>query len=501
MTWLTHDQYPTALANLAALRKNGNAFCWTFDLAHSTHEGRQIAGLRIQGSTRAEGDSRGVLIVAGAHAREMAPPEAALCFAVLLCNAYVAGTGFSFGGKSYSNGIVDLLVEVTEIYIVPLLNVDGRVHVETTDSNWRKNRRPGTCRGVDLNRNHDFLWSSGIGTSTNPCDYQIYRGPSAVSEPETRGVRDLLDAKPHIKGVLDVHSYAGLVLYPWGDDENQSTDSTMSFLNATWDGQRGTVGDAYREFIASGDLGFYSTTATRMRDRMLEVAGRSYVAGPSVGLYPTSGTLDDYGYARHLANGTLAKAMSMTVEIGLDGDGFRPPEPAAQTVRMEGAVAIVEFCLAIMCAGDAVLNARAARSSAMAMRAFRERLVAHEAGKSYVQLLATHAGELATRLSEPELAKSASTLFDVALEWSRGERALDAAVVKEGTALLAKIAKGASAGLKAGLDAARADLARIKNHPADAALAMLAGVKKPRKKAPKKAPKKPPKTKKASRRS
>src|SRR6266545_4304030 len=117
MSWLAHDQYPTALAGLASLRANSRAFCWVFNLPHLTHEGRQIVGLRIQGSTRPEGESRGVLIVAGAHAREMAPPEAALCFAVLLCNAYKNGTGFSFGGKSYPNGVVVLLVEVLDIYV------------------------------------------------------------------------------------------------------------------------------------------------------------------------------------------------------------------------------------------------------------------------------------------------------------------------------------------------------------------------------------------------
>jgi hypothetical protein len=474
MSWLAHDQYPAALAQLAALRANGSAFCWTFKLAHPTQEGREIPGLRIHGSARREGESRGVLVVAGAHAREMVPPEAALCFAVLLCNAYKNGTGLSFGGKSYPNGIVKLLVEVLEIYLVPLLNVDGRIWVETNDQNWRKNRRPGACRGVDLNRNHDFLFTSGIGTSNNPCDYQIYRGPNAHSEPEARGIRDFLNAKPHIKGVLDVHSYSGLVLYPWGDDQNQTVDTSKNFLNSTWDGLRGIMGDSYREYIASNDLAFYSATAARIRDRIQQVAGRTYVAQPSFDLYGTSGTLEDYGYARHLASSSAAKAMSMTVEIGFSGDGgFRPPEPAAQTIRMEGAVAILEFCLAIMCAGDALLNGQVTRSSAAALREFRKKLADYGGGQHHLQALEMHSGELIARFANPRIARAAGRLVDLAIEWSRGEREIDSGVVQAGNQLIGALAKGASRELRAALSLARADLARIAGQPVEIALGML----------------------------
>ncbi len=491
MSWLTYDQYPTALDNLTLLRANGRQFCWRFNLAQ-THEGRQIVGLRIHGSTRPEGESRGVLVVGGAHAREMVPPEAVLCFAVLLCQAYVAGTGLTFGGKTYSNGIVNLLVEVLDLYVVPLLNVDGRRWVEVSDQNWRKNRRPGTCPGVDLNRNHDFLFDSGIGTSSNPCDYQIYRGPSAHSEPESRGIRDFLSVKPHIKGALDMHSYAGLVLYPWGDDQSQTSDPSMAFTNPAYDGQRGVANDAYREYIASGDQTFYAQTAVRMRDRIREVANRTYVAEPSYGLYPTTGTLDDYGYARHLTSSSSSKVMSMTVELGTTNEGFRPAESIAQQGRMEGAVAIVEFCLAIMCAGDAVLSSGTMRSSASEMRAFRARLEEHTGGQRHLHALRAHGGELAIRLADPEVARGAASLIDVAIAWSRGERELDAATVRDGAKLLGALGKGASKELRAALDAARVDLSKIAGQPIDAALAMLVGGRP--------APKKPPAKKKPARR-
>src|SRR5205814_7570052 len=127
-----------------------------------------------------------------------------------------------------------------------------------------KNRRTAapsspTCPGVDLNRNYDFLWnfplyfhpSSGVRNSTDPCDYEVYIGPSAFSEPETRNVLSLLDDHANIRFYVDVHSFSQRILYVWGDDENQATDPSMNFQNAAFNGQRGLAGDAaYKEYVA-----------------------------------------------------------------------------------------------------------------------------------------------------------------------------------------------------------------------------------------------------------
>ena len=89
----------------------------------------------------------------------------------------------------------------------PQANPDGRHHSMTVDPMWRKNRRPaghgdphcavggGNGPGVDINRNYDFLWDfptqfspdAPLATSTDPCS-EVYRGPSAASEPETANV-------------------------------------------------------------------------------------------------------------------------------------------------------------------------------------------------------------------------------------------------------------------------------------------------------------------------
>jgi hypothetical protein len=90
--------------------------------------------------------------------------------------------------------------------------------------------------GVDLNRNHSFLWGCCGGSSGNPCD-ETYRGPLRESEPETQAfqnffaqvMRDqngpngddqIAPASPDdTTGIfISLHSYSDLVLWPWGFD-------------------------------------------------------------------------------------------------------------------------------------------------------------------------------------------------------------------------------------------------------------------------------------------
>jgi carboxypeptidase T len=128
------------------------------------------------------------------------------------------------------------------------------------------------CKGVDINRNYDFLWNSGIGTSADSCD-EIFKGAGAFSEPETKNVRYLLVQCTNINYMVDVHSYSEDILYPWGDDDNQTSDPLMNFMNPKYDGLRGYLEDTdqpndpndpggadepkenlYQEYIGSSDL-------------------------------------------------------------------------------------------------------------------------------------------------------------------------------------------------------------------------------------------------------
>jgi hypothetical protein len=112
-------------------------------------------------------------------------------------------------------------VDANEIWVIPMLNVDGNDKVWTDDKFWRKNARgcpaTGACRsgtGVDINRNYPYKWGACNGASSN-AQAEDYRGPSAGSEPETQAMIRLVD---QTRPVFDIsyHSYSEVVLYPYG---------------------------------------------------------------------------------------------------------------------------------------------------------------------------------------------------------------------------------------------------------------------------------------------
>lgn len=115
-----------------------------------------------------------------------------------------------------SNSPWNQLIESWNIWIVPMLNVDGNNIVQTSDNWWRKNARAnGTkIQGVDLNRNYTFGWNSCNGSSGSPSS-ETYRGASAGSEPETQAIMKLGFAT-YPTAYLSYHSYSELVLYPFG---------------------------------------------------------------------------------------------------------------------------------------------------------------------------------------------------------------------------------------------------------------------------------------------
>lgn len=286
----------------------------SFVLPESSLEGRQIKALKIAGGT---GSNRtGVLFLGGTHARELVNPETVVSFALRLCDAYTHNTSLSFGPKSYEASTVKLLVDALDIFLVPLVNPDGRHFCQMPGGTpmWRKNRAPNPgapCKGVDLNRNCDFLWSSGVGTSSNSCS-DVFKGPGAFSEPETRNVRWMLDNHSNIASMIDIHSYSELVLYPWGDDDNQTTDPNQNFLNPAFDGQRGVTGSGYGEYIPEADLDDFIRMGGRIRDGIATVRGRTYLVQQSMSLYPTTGTIHDYAYSRHYLDTGRRRVLAFT---------------------------------------------------------------------------------------------------------------------------------------------------------------------------------------------
>jgi len=137
----------------------------------------------------------------------------------------------------------------------------------------------------------------------------------------------LLDAHPDIGFLVDVHSYGEMILYSWGDDQNQSATPDMTFANAAFDHHRGKAGDAYREYLTTADTKAIVRLATRMQAGVAAARGRRYKVQQSMDLYPTAGTSDDYSFSRHLVDPARPKIYGFTIEWGSDQNPtpFHPP--------------------------------------------------------------------------------------------------------------------------------------------------------------------------------
>lgn len=164
-------------------------------------EGRKIWALKLSDNVEErEIEEPAILFNSMHHAREIMTPEVLLdLIEYVLVN-------------SETDPKVKAWVSNNEIWVVPMLNVDGSAKVWASDPMWRKNTRDG--HGVDLNRNYPFNWNQCNGSSGNK-QSDTYRGASPGSEPETQALMELVSL---IKPVFNIsyHSFSELVLYPYG---------------------------------------------------------------------------------------------------------------------------------------------------------------------------------------------------------------------------------------------------------------------------------------------
>ena len=112
------------------------------------------------------------------------------------------------------------LIETSEIWFVPIINVDGYVYNQTTNPEgggmWRKNLRNngnGTF-GVDLNRNWGFEWAK-YANSSSYGNSEVYHGAGPFSEPETQVMRDFFNAH-EFTVAINMHAYGNFYNYPMG---------------------------------------------------------------------------------------------------------------------------------------------------------------------------------------------------------------------------------------------------------------------------------------------
>lgn len=294
----TYAELNTELHDLAM---NHPAIALVSSIGQSV-ENRELWAIKISDNVQQDEDEPGVVFCGAHHAREWISVDVPLLLAEKLIEDYTTDT------------LITRLVDNSEIWIVPMVNPDGHHHSVINDRLWRKNRRnngDGTY-GVDLNRNYSYQWG-GPGSSGDTYS-DIYRGPSPFSEPETRAVRDFLEAQEP-KAMISYHSYSQLILYPWGYTNSPAPDKSLM-----------------------------DNLANAMSDKIRAVHGINYSPGQASTLYLASGDTADWLYA-------LLATPSFTIELRPANPypGFELPEDEIQPTFEENwpaAIHLIDWAVA-----------------------------------------------------------------------------------------------------------------------------------------------------------
>ncbi|KFP80490.1 Carboxypeptidase O, partial [Apaloderma vittatum] len=194
----------------------------------------------------------------GIHAREWISPAFCQWFVKEILQNYK------------SDPKISRFLQNLDLYVLPVLNIDGYIYSWEKDRLWRKNRSPyrnGACYGTDLNRNFNSSWGS-IGVSYD-CSSEVFCGSGPESEPETRAVAQFIERKKSdILCYLTIHSYGQYILTPYGSTTKPPTNNEELMLVA--------------EKAAAALMGKYGT---------------SYKVGPtSLVLYNNSGSSRDWAH-------------------------------------------------------------------------------------------------------------------------------------------------------------------------------------------------------------
>lgn len=259
-------------------------------------QGRDLWMIKVSDNVNVDEAEPEVRIDSLHHAREPQGMQTTIYFLSWLLEEY--GT----------DSLATYLVNHREIYVVLCVNPDGYEYNRSIAPGggglWRKNRRSngGGSFGVDLNRNYPFQWG-GLGTSGDP-DSDIYRGPSAASEPETQAMVQFISQRS-FETALSVHTFSDLWLAPWGYVQAFPPD--------------------WPELQEIGDQA---------------TADNGYPNGPaSIILYEAAGVTVDYDYG---VNGTY----SWTPEIGSSNDGFWPAQSRIIPLAEDNRLAFARTALA-----------------------------------------------------------------------------------------------------------------------------------------------------------
>ena len=269
-----------------------------------TPEGRDIILLRV-----GTGEKK-ILMSAAMHAREyIAATHAMKSLDEML---------FAHANNASIDGYdVKTLLKNTTYYIVPMLNPDGiNVVINGINSssnasilnsmNWVKEKPlslKANTRGVDLNRNFPERWSNWTKGQSGPAS-ELYKGPSAASEPETQAIVNLVENNT-FSFSLSFHA-KGQILY-WIEQENRSWGQDYKFVI---DKVSASTGYSLVDDTSTG-----SSYGANMSTYVLA----NKIPFITVELCPSDGTYRPYDDSKYISN-VYSRAKNVMAIVGAECD-------------------------------------------------------------------------------------------------------------------------------------------------------------------------------------
>jgi hypothetical protein len=204
-----HD-YSELTDELQAIAANYSSITRLYDLGHSV-QGRTIWGLKISDNPDIEENEIELRFCGCHHGNEYMSVELPLLLAWDLVQNYSI------------NSTITSFVDNREIWIIPLVNPDGREMGQRTNANY-----------VDLNRDYGYMWD-GAGSS-----------PSPFSQPETQVIRNHA-LQNNIVLSYSYHTTAQYVNYVWNYKPQPTPDEPVIDM----------ISDVYADFSGYESINGY----------------------------------------------------------------------------------------------------------------------------------------------------------------------------------------------------------------------------------------------------
>ena len=232
-TMYTYDEMVDDIAHLVARYPQ---LCRTETLGTS-RLGRAIP-LLVLGNPDA---GRNIFVQSTIHAREYIASQTVMAMVERYCQGYESG---SYAGLSFKR-----MLDSACFYIVPMANPDG-VQIAQTGSEgiasatlrklidagdhtkWKAN-----AAGVDLNRNFPSGWMNTDDSSSSEVTSAAsegYPGPSPLSEPETRALADLAQAREYCC-YLSYHQAGNLIYYDEAGNTTENSEASTRLAQTVRD--------------------------------------------------------------------------------------------------------------------------------------------------------------------------------------------------------------------------------------------------------------------------